>query len=241
MDLDEERPTADVLDTNLLTAPQARVLGCLLEKELATPDSYPMTLKALTNACNQTTSRFPVVDYDENLVESTLHALKAKKLVRFVHPSHGERATKYRQVIDEVHDLDVPARAVLALLLLRGAQTAAELKSRSDRLSPFASTEEVEAVLHRLASREPALTQRATRRPGQKGERWLQLLEVDAAARAAESAPTPATSTTAGGSTRDEIERLKDRVAVLETRLDELLHELGYGPSGESDSTGNTR
>lgn len=244
LDQYQSQPESEAFDTSLLTAPQARVLGCLLEKQLTTPDTYPMTLKALTNACNQTTSRFPVVDYDENLVETTVQALKAKKLVRIVHPSHGERATKYRQVIDEVHDLDEADRAVLALLLLRGAQTAAELKSRSDRLHPFASTEDVESVLRDLAARSTPMTSRAERQLGQKGERWIQLLEANAAERSA----APAAGSTSGshgstgstsGSTRDEIERLKDRVGVLETRLNDLLRELGYDSIADTGDTGD--
>lgn len=212
-------------EESLLTAAQARVLGCLLEKQLATPDSYPMTLKALTNACNQTTSRFPVVDYAETLVDTTLHALKAKRLVRFVHPSHGERSTKYRQVIDETQGFDEAERAIIALLLLRGAQTTAELRTRSERLHSFSSPQEVESVLEQLSSRSPAVVSRIGRQTGQKGERWIQLLEAGAEQRAEVLAPGVVSSS--GGGTRDEIDRLKERVERLERQMGLLMEALG--------------
>ena len=102
-----------------LTAAQARVLGSLLEKQLTTPDTYPMTLNAVTAACNQSSNRDPVVQFSAQEVETTLLALKAKGLARVVHPGSGERATKYRQVLDEVLGLDPADRALLAVLLLR--------------------------------------------------------------------------------------------------------------------------
>ena len=104
----------DVLD---LTAPQSRVLGCLMEKQATTPEAYPLTLKALTTACNQTSSRHPVVDYDTQLVETTSLALKGKGLLRVVHPVSGERATRYRHVADEALGLGDAERAVLLSLI----------------------------------------------------------------------------------------------------------------------------
>src|ERR1700716_1969117 len=110
-----------------------------MEKQLTTPDAYPLTLKALTVACNQTSSRDPIVRYEPNLVETTSLALKAKGLARVVHPGSGERATKYRQVADDVLHIGPPERALMCVLLLRGAQTVAELKARTERLHAFAS------------------------------------------------------------------------------------------------------
>ncbi|MEZ5310177.1 MAG: YceH family protein [Microthrixaceae bacterium] len=224
-------------DVMLLTAAQARVLGCLIEKQLATPDTYPMTLKALTNACNQSTSRFPVVDYAETLVETTLQALKAKKLIRIVHPAHGERATKYRHVIDEAFGLTTPQRAIIGLLLLRGPQTVSELRTRSERLHGFDSPEELESTLGSLQTMSPPLVQRLARQPGQKGERWIQLLEANASERvdayiASTGASGGGDGETRSGSARDEIAALKDRVSNLEDRVDSLMRELGYAETG---------
>jgi uncharacterized protein YceH (UPF0502 family) len=150
-----------------LTAAEARVLGALLEKELTTPDSYPLTLNALTAACNQTSNRDPVVRYESQLVETTMLVLKGKGLARVVHPGSGERATKYRQVADEALKLEPGDLAVVCLLLLRGPQTVAELKARTERMHRFASGE-IESVLDALTHRERGLVARVDRLPGQK-------------------------------------------------------------------------
>jgi uncharacterized protein len=215
----------EVPDELELTAPQARVLGSLMEKQVTTPDAYPMTLKALTTACNQTSNRDPVVQYEHQLVETTLMALKGKGLARFVHPGAGERTTKYRQVLDEALHLDGAERAVLCVLLLRGAQTVNELKTRTERLHPFASPGEIEATLDALAGRERPMVRQLERQPGQKERRWIQLLEVGADARAAAAA----TSGSAGGGVRSagRVEELEARVASLEARLAALTEALG--------------
>jgi uncharacterized protein YceH (UPF0502 family) len=208
-----------------LTAAQARVLGSLLEKQLTTPDTYPMTLNAVTAACNQSSNRDPVVQFSAQEVETTLLALKAKGLARVVHPGSGERATKYRQVLDEVLGLDPADRALLAVLLLRGPQTVNELRTRTDRLHPFASPAEVDAALDALARRDPPLTARVARLPGQKEGRWTALLEPGAAERAAtapSAAPTPA-GVRSGG----RVDELEARVAALEDRLATLVTALG--------------
>jgi uncharacterized protein len=207
-----------------LTAAQARVVGALLEKQLTTPDAYPMTLNAVTTACNQTSNRDPVVQYTPQEVETTILALKAKGLARVVHPGSGERATKYRQVLDEVLELDVPDRALLAVLLLRGPQTVAELRTRTERLHPFASPSELEAALDALARREPPLVARMERLAGQKEARWVALLEPGAAERATTMAPPPAAAASPRTSRVDELEA---RVAALEDRLAELERALG--------------
>ena len=207
-----------------LTAVEARVLGALLEKQLTTPDAYPLTLKAVIAACNQTSSRDPVVSYEPNLVETTLLALKAKRLARVVHPGSGERATKYRQVADEALRLGPPERALLCVLLLRGAQTVAELKARTERLHAFDSLRDVESVLDAMTRRDPPLAARVDRLPGQKEDRWIQLLETGAAERAAASARVRVTPSVRGGG---RVEELEDRVGVLETRLAALVEALG--------------
>jgi uncharacterized protein YceH (UPF0502 family) len=216
----------DLPDEIELSEPQTRVLGALLEKQLTTPDAYPLTLKALTTACNQTSSRDPVVDYDANLVETTCQALKAKGLLRIVHPASGERATKYRQVADEQLGLDAAERAVLAVLLLRGAQTAPELRTRTDRLHAFRSSDEVEAVLAGLTARsDHPLARLLERAPGQREARWIQLLQADADGRAAAAADATAPT---GGAARSpgRVDELEARVAALEARLESLVTAL---------------
>ncbi|MHB1923796.1 MAG: YceH family protein [Acidimicrobiales bacterium] len=159
----------------LLSSEEARVLGCLLEKEAATPEYYPLTLNALRNACNQSSSRNPVVSYDDSEVSRALATLREKGLIRVVY-SPSNRAVKYRQVTDEAYGLDDRGRAVMCLLLLRGPQTVGELRIRSDRLCSFESLEEVERVLDGLADRDEPLVARLPRAPGQKEARFAQLL-----------------------------------------------------------------
>ncbi len=207
-----------------LSATQARVLGSLLEKELTTPDAYPVTLNALTTACSQTSNRDPVVRYEPSQVETAVLTLKAKGLARVVHPGAGERATKYRQVADEALRLAVAERAVLCVLLLRGAQTVVELRSRTQRLHGFAGPAEVEVVLDGLAGREPALVARVDRVAGQKEPRWIQLLEVDAGARAAVKRST----VNRGARPRRSGRRShRPHAAALERRLAGLIEALG--------------
>jgi uncharacterized protein YceH (UPF0502 family) len=213
----------EVLD---LTAPQARVLGSLIEKQATTPDAYPMTLNALTTACNQSSNREPVVQYGAQLVETTVLALKGKGLARVVHPGSGERATKFRHVVDEALGLSAAERAVVAVLLLRGAQTVNELKARTERLHGFGSGDEVQATLERLASAERPLVARVERMPGQKEGRWIQLLEANAAERAAASA-SATSSITPSGRGGGRVEELEARVESLERRVAGLVEALG--------------
>ena len=165
---------------------EARVIGSLAEKQLTTPQQYPLTLNALVIACNQTSNRDPVVVYDDSMVEVALSALKESGLIRFVHPGHGRSATRYRQVLDERFGLDPRGLSVLAVLMLRGPQTVGELRARTERMADFGSLDDVGAELERLAEGADPLVSRMPRRPGQKEERWTQLLageppEADAA------------------------------------------------------------
>ncbi len=159
-----------------LSPVEARVLGSLAEKQLTTPQQYPLTLNALVLACNQSSNRDPVVAYDEETVEVALSSLKEAGLLRFVHPSQGRSATRYRQVLDERFGLDSQSLSVLTVLVLRGAQTVGELRARTERMADFAGLDEVEGELGRLASGPDPLVRRLTRRPGQKEERWEPLL-----------------------------------------------------------------
>jgi uncharacterized protein YceH (UPF0502 family) len=199
----------------MLTVIEGRVIGCLLEKERTVPDQYPLTLNTLVSACNQSSSREPLMHLDEVEVQSALDSLKAGGLLRFVHPSHGRSVTRYRQVANEVWQLDVGAAAAVAVLLLRGPQTAAEVRTRAERLHEFGSVDEVDAVLHELASTGTARL--LERQYGQKEARWQQLLadEIEQSA-----VPTVVTAT---GSVTDRVEHLEARVARLEAALADLL------------------
>lgn len=201
----------------LLTAEEARVLGALMEKELSTPDHYPLSLNALTNACNQTTSRDPVVRYDEDTVVRALDSLREKKLLWEVDQAGG-RVRKYQQQFSKWHDFDRQAHAVMTLLLLRGAQTPGELKSRSERLAEFRDLTDVEAVLGRLSERNPPFAMRLPRLPGTKESRYMHRLcgEVDATALAEGEVAAVGSSG----------QSLSDRVARLEADVAKLLEEL---------------
>jgi uncharacterized protein len=156
-----------------LSAEGARVIGSLVEKELTTPDQYPLTIKALLSACNQASNRDPVVTYDEDVVMSTLNALKEQRLVRFVLPSHGRSAVRYRHVLPEALALDQRQCALVAVLLLRGPQTIGELRIRTERMTDFDGLDEVEHELEFLSRVEQPLALRLERRPGQKEVRWI--------------------------------------------------------------------
>lgn len=155
---------------------EARVIGALIEKALATPQNYPLSLNSLVAACNQKSSRDPVTDYDEDTVMNTLAVCKERKLARFVHPTSGHGVTKYKHVLHENLGLDDPKTALLGVLLLRGPQTARELRDRTERMADFADLDEVVSVLESLA--DAGHVERLERQPGQRDERWRQLLTV---------------------------------------------------------------
>src|SRR5580700_3587875 len=134
-----------------LSAVEARVIGSLAEKQLTTPQQYPLTINALVQACNQTSNRDPVVTYDDGTVEAALSSLREASLLRLVHPSHGRSATRYRQVLDERYGLDARSLSILAVLLLRGPQTVGSLRARTERIAAFESLEDVETELDRMA------------------------------------------------------------------------------------------
>src|SRR4051812_46696800 len=154
---------------------EQRILGCLLEKQITVPATYPLTLNALRTACNQTSSRDPVMDLDEHTIETTARALRDRELLRVVWADTGRRVRKYHQTLAEALGLAADERALVTVLLLRGPQTSGELKTRTDRLHPFADRQEVEVCLQRLAEREQPLTARLGRRPGQQ-DRWVHQL-----------------------------------------------------------------
>ncbi len=203
-----------------LTPAQVRVLGSLIEKERATPDNYPLTMNGLLAACNQTTSRYPVVNLNEPTVESALMNLRAEGLLRVVH-SRSNRADRYRHVLDEALELSDAELAVLAVLMLRGPQTAAELRTRTERLQTFADQEEVERVLDALARRPEPLVARLERTPGQKEARWAHLLGGEIT-----DVPPPPSPDASGRASRTErLDALEAAVADLTAEVERLRAE----------------
>jgi uncharacterized protein YceH (UPF0502 family) len=215
-----------------LSAPEARVLGCLLEKQRTTPEQYPLTLNALRLACNQSTNRDPVTDYDEGTVRDAAQSLGRRRLARLT-TGHGGRVAKYRHLLREEVGLADDELAVLCVLMLRGPQTPGELKGRTERLHPFAGLADVEATIERLIKRELAL--RLERRPGQKEQRYMHLLSADLAAAEpavaqAVPAPEPAPTQKAWAADSPAPARsdptLEERVSELETAVRELREKL---------------
>lgn len=213
-------PTSPSSPVPELTAAAIRVLGCLVEKEATVPRSYPLTLNSLRTACNQSTNRKPVVDYDERTVELALDLLRAEGLIRVVY-STSNRATKYRHVVPEALGLGDEQVAALSILMLRGAQTVGEVKQRSERLHGFASTDEVATVLAGL--RHAGLVRPLDREPGQKDVRWIHLLggqdEAPAGAPPAEI-PVPPVVEVDGVVVRDVREADRSSVVELWTACD---------------------
>jgi uncharacterized protein YceH (UPF0502 family) len=192
-------------------AVEIRVLGCLIEKQRTTPDAYPLSLNSLRLACNQATNRDPVVAYEEREIKAALDRMSNRGWTRFASGA-SSRALKYRHLLDEALQLSASELSLLGVLMLRGAQTVGELKQRSERLRRFDSIAEVAETLDALSQRE--LVERLERRPGQKEERWVQLLggATEDTAKAESPEPQPY-----GG----------DRVAEIEARLERLEHAFG--------------
>ena len=165
-------------DLLVLDPVEQRVLGALLEKQRTVPDTYPLSLNALRAACNQSTSRDPVVAYDEATLVEALGRLRDRELVRFVKPTMI-RVVKYHQRLEEHLGLGAAEAALITVLLLRGAQTSGELRPRTERLLPFADREAVEAVLREMAAADPPLVRELERQPGQHDRRWMHLLGAD--------------------------------------------------------------
>ncbi|HEY6797802.1 MAG TPA: DUF480 domain-containing protein [Kineosporiaceae bacterium] len=163
-------------DLPVLDPVEQRVLGCLLEKQVTVPATYPLTLNALRAACNQTSSRDPVMDLDEGTVHDAARALRDRGLLRIVWADTGRRVLKYHQTLQEVLELDADESALLTVLLLRGPQTAGELKTRAERLHAFTDRDDVETCLEGLARRPDPLVTRLDRRPGQHDHRWAHRL-----------------------------------------------------------------
>ncbi|HEX8073405.1 MAG TPA: YceH family protein [Thermoleophilaceae bacterium] len=203
---------------------EIRVLGCLIEKQRATPDAYPLTLNSLRLACNQSTNRDPVVDYDEATVRAALQRLSGRRWTRMASGA-GSRAPKFRHLLDEALGLDAAELSLLCVLMLRGAQTPGELKGRAERLHAFADLAAAETTLDRLVER--GLAARLERRPGQKEERYEQLLGVRPEAEHAPAAPASAALAPAPAGLEARVERLERELESLRGTVDGLRRELG--------------
>lgn len=230
-----------------LSAEELRVLGCLLEKAATTPDNYPLSTNALTNACNQKSSRDPVVDYGDRMVTETMLLLRPAGLARTV--TSGGRVEKHRHTLDEAWGLTEAQLAVLAVLMLRGPNSSGELKTRTERYVGFASPADVETVLHGLAERAEPLVANLGRASGQSQDRWTHLLggehsapeatvsivagpaaqaSVDGVSSAsAPLSPTPVSPTPIVTASAEPSQVLEARVEALERRLARLEAELG--------------
>lgn len=202
----------------MLDETEVRILGCLMEKEMTTPEYYPMSLNALTNACNQKSNRNPVVSYDETVVTKGLERMQGKNLARKTHGA-GSRVPKYLHTVLDHFDLSKQEMAILCELLLRGPQTAGELRSHGERMSPFEKLEEVEQTLQGLMEHVPQLAIKLPRETGRKERRYMHLCSgVGGTARmepdsADEPAVPPAQETTV---------RLEEEIAELRRELEEL-------------------
>jgi uncharacterized protein len=196
-----------------LSASETRVLGCLLEKQRTTPNGYPLSLNALRLACNQTTNRDPVVDYDDAVLRDALHRLERRGFARLASGS-GSRAAKYRHLLEQALPMDAEEQALICVLMLRGPQTPGELKQRTERMYVFDDPADVRGALTRLIERELVIG--LGRRPGQKEERFAQLLEGSAEEQG------PVVQAPARAPDGPTLEELIERVSRLEREVGEL-------------------
>lgn len=220
-----------------LTDEEIRVLGCLIEKEMTTPDNYPLSSNALVNACNQTTSRDPVVHYSERQVDQVVLALREEGLARTVR-GDGQRVHKHKHVAGEAWHLGRAELALVSVLLLRGAQTVNELRTRTERHGTGLDAAGVERTLRSLAERDEPFVRLLDRRPGEREARWVHLVGGEALAVAQAAAPSGssgAPGSTGGGADRaagaaardEEVAALRAQLADLTRRFDLLCERLG--------------
>jgi hypothetical protein len=208
-----------------LSAPAARALGSLLEKETTTPEYYPLSLLALTNACNQRTSRYPVMELSEDEVRMALHELEDVGLAAPVRGTES-RVAKYAHHIGEVFNLRRGELAVLCVLLLRGAQTPGELRSRTERLHSFTTMDEVESTLQQLAQRERPLARALAREPGAREVRYVHLLSAAPENVSENTHELSRAAETTNDGVADRIATLEGEVAQLRARMASLEDKL---------------
>jgi len=210
----------DQTEAVILSAVEVRVVGSLIEKQVTTPEYYPLTLNALVNACNQISNRDPVVAYDDKTVARALESLRDKKLARVVSTADG-RVPKYRHVLDEAFELKAAETAVLCVLMLRGPQTVGEIRGRAERLYAFSALSFVETTLEDLANRAgQPLVAKLPRQTGQKESRYAHLLSGEAEVEERAAAPPRAEAATL------EVRAENERIAKLESEVVALREEL---------------
>ncbi len=202
---------------SLLSAIEARILGCLIEKEATTPEQYPLTLNAIHLACNQKTNREPIMELSLGEVGHCMRQLDPRNLVR---SQHGARAERYEHRVNTVFSLTKQQQAVLCVLMLRGPQTLSELMTRTERLANFSDMDDVKHTLERLSQRDHPLIERIARASGQREDRYVHLLcgPVDHAQLPAPKSASAATS----NALEERIAQLEERLAVVEQALQTL-------------------
>jgi uncharacterized protein len=210
----------------ILSPEEVRVVGALIEKQVTTPEYYPLTLNALRQACNQLSNRDPVVSFDERTVVWALDSLRDRKLVRVVTTADG-RVPKYRHVLDEALGLKSPEMAVMCVLLLRGAQTVGEIRTRTERLYPFSALSFVETTLEDLMTRDAPLVLKLPRQTGQKESRYMHLLGGEVEVTEAEEARTAEGATAEARGESGRVARLEQELREVRAELAELREQFG--------------
>src|SRR6266446_1638805 len=205
-----------------LTENEVRVLGSLIEKDITTPEYYPLSLNALVNACNQKSNRDPFMQLDENAVREALTGLQERRMAG---PAGGadSRVTKYEHRLQEVFNFTRPEIAVLCVLLLRGPQTPGELRGRAERMHRFETLDDVQSALQKLMQRDPALVKVLPRQPGTKEARWAHLLSGDVAPEATQTARTDGDRSSGDG---ERIARLEEEVSALHREVGDIKDQL---------------
>lgn len=211
-----EHPGGAVMDI-VLDDREVRVLGCLIEKEITTPEYYPLSLNALTNACNQKSNRNPVASLSESAVTQAIESLKQKRLVRETLTA-GSRVTKYLHEILDQYDLSSPEMALLCELMLRGPQTLGELRSNADRMFSFGTLADVQEALAVLTEHDPPLAVKLSREPGRKESRYMHLLSGTSV----DIKPDPGLRQEPAVTADDLIIMLQDEIAQLRSEIEEI-------------------
>jgi uncharacterized protein len=209
----------------ILTEIETRVLGSLIEKDITTPDYYPLSLNALVNACNQKNNREPVMSLDEEQVRQALTSLQEKRLAGPVSGADS-RVTKFEHRLQEVFNFDRREIAVVCVLLLRGPQTPGELRSRTDRMYHFEALDDVVSTLDRLNQREPPLAVVLPRQPGTKESRYMHLFSGEPAEMDVNVARTASPANAGGKSPADRLSTLEEEVSRLRSELSEIQQQL---------------
>ena len=206
------------------------MLGCLIEKERTTPENYPLSLNSLLTACNQLTNREPTMTLGDRDVEDALDSLRQKKLATVIFGA-GSRVQKYRHLLADIYHFSPQEYALLCVLLLRGPQTAGELRGRAERMAPFATLADAENVLNAMAEGGEPLVRLLGARPGQKERRYVQLLSGEPVEAVADDGPVPVRSEPAGPTRLEALEKevadLRGQLSQLQASFEELQRQLG--------------